>query len=48
MKMLGADFHKKDNYEEVNIFFRFFLETIEISIGDVITPDYPIWNNKVD
>jgi hypothetical protein len=46
-KMLGADLTDQENYKNVNTFFRFLIETIHNSIGDIITPKYPIWDNVI-
>lgn len=46
-KMLGADLSDQKNYKNVNTFFRFLIETIHNSIGDIITPKYPIWDNVI-
>ena len=47
-KLLGADFNLEENYSNVNTFFRFLLEAIQNSVGDIITPSYEIWNNKLE
>ena len=40
---LGIDFDFEDHYEGIPIFFAYFFQTIENSIGNIKTPTYSQW-----